>query len=107
MRTLSSTLLLAQKAASHIPYVSVVAQNKMTDVVRLKWERLYEGSEDSYYHAVAMPGDGSLIRVRVTPPSDNCKLYRQRVGSPGPQSDFSAWTYTNQYNCQAVAAFSG
>jgi hypothetical protein len=53
-----------------------------------------------------MPGDGSLIRVRVTPPADGRKLYRQRVVSPGPQSDFSQWLYTNQYDVVTVACCS-
>jgi hypothetical protein len=37
-----------------------------------------------------MPGDGSLLRARVDPASN--QLYRQRVASPGPGSDFSPWT---------------
>ncbi|MDP2919376.1 MAG: hypothetical protein Q8O43_04060 [Dehalococcoidia bacterium] len=106
MRTLSSTLLASQKSASRIPYVKVTATNKLVGVVRLKWERLYTGTEPDGYHAVTVPGDGSLVRVRVGPGEDSNKLYRQRVTSPGPQSDFSQWTYTNQYNCQAVAVAS-
>ncbi len=104
MRTLSSTLLSAQKQASHIPYVKLEALNKIAGVTRLDWVRLYSGQEDDYFHAVTMPGDGSLIRVRITPPSDSRKLYRQRVANPGPGSDFSQWTYTNQYNAVIVAA---
>lgn len=106
MRTLSSTLLAAQKEASHTPYVKVEAKNKIAGVVRLDWTRLYSGTEDDYFHALTMPGDGSLIRVRITPLADGSKLYRQRVTNPGPASDFSSWTYTNQYNCLAVAAAS-
>jgi len=103
MRTISTSLLAAQKAADHVPYVRVIATNRLTDVVRLMWERLYTGIEDNYYHAVAVAGDGSLLRVRVGPPGDNLKLYYQRVAAPGPQSNFSGWTYTGQYGCQAVA----
>jgi len=103
MRQLSSTLLAAQKEASRVPCVKVEASNKHAGVVNLRWERLYNGSEDDYYHAVTMPGDGSLIRVRVTPPSDARKLYRQRVASPTPQSDFSQWVYTSQYDVVTVA----
>lgn len=106
MRQLSSTLLAAQRRASHIPYVRVRASNKITGVVRLDWTRLYTGSEDDYFHAMTIPGDGSLIRVRVTPPADSRKLYRQRVADPGPESDFSQWVYTNQYNAVVVAAAS-
>ncbi len=106
MRSLTSTLLAAQKEAGRTPYLKLEAKNKIDGVVRLDWTRLYVGSEDDYFHAVTMPGDGSLVRVRLTPPSDARKLYRQRVVSPGPASDFSSWTYTSQYNCLAVAAAS-
>jgi hypothetical protein len=106
MRQLSSTLLAAQKEATHVPYVRVEASNRHTGVVNLRWARLYTGSEDDYYHAVTMPGDGSLIRVRVTPPADSRKLYRQRVANPSPQSDFSQWVYTNQYDVVTVAGCS-
>jgi len=106
MRNLTSTLLTAQQEASHTPYIELVASNKISGVVRLDWERLYDGSEDDYFHAVTMPGDGSIIRVRITPPGDGRKLYRQRVANPGPSSNFSNWTYTNQYNCVVVAAAS-
>ncbi|MEE9366525.1 MAG: hypothetical protein V3W44_07560, partial [Dehalococcoidales bacterium] len=103
MRDLTATLLAAQKQAAATPYVKVEARNKIAGVVRLDWTRLYSGSEDDYYHAVTMPGDGSLVRVKVTLPGDSRKLYRQRVPDPGPTSDFSQWTYTNQLNAAAVA----
>ena len=106
MRTLSSTLLTAQKEATHTPYVKVVVYNKIAGVVRYDWTRLYTGTEDDYFHAVTMPGDGSLIRARITLPADSRKLYRQRVANPGPSSDYSTWTYTNQYNAVVVASAS-
>ena len=67
---------------------------------------MYQGNEAEYYHGLTASGDGSLIRVRITLPSDSCKLYRQRVANPGSQSDFSVWTYTGQTNCLAVAVAS-
>ncbi len=106
MRSLSETLLATQKEATQIPYVKVEAKNKVTDIVRLDWARLYTGSEADYFHAVTMPGDGSLVRVRITPPADSRKLHRQRVTNPGPQSDFSQWVYTDQYNAVVVACAS-
>ncbi|MFH1382601.1 MAG: hypothetical protein ABIH70_06865 [Chloroflexota bacterium] len=106
MRTLSATLLAAQKQASATPYVKVEAKNKIGGVVRLDWSRLYTGTEDEFFHAATMPEDGSLIRARITFPVDGQKLYWQRVANPGPSSDFTAWTYTNQYNCIVVAAAS-
>jgi len=89
MRNLTSTLLATQKQASHIPCVKVEACNTIAGVVRLKWARLYTGSEADYFHAVTMPDDGSLIRIRVTPPGDS-----------------SQWVYTNQYNAVVVACCS-
>jgi hypothetical protein len=104
MRELTATLLAAQQQESGIPCVKVVAANKIFGVVRYDWSRLYNGSEDDYYHALAMPADGSLIRARITLPSDSRKLYRQRVSSPGEGSDFSQWIYTGQYNAVVAAA---
>jgi hypothetical protein len=106
MRELTSTLLAAQKQATAVPYIKVEVTNKIVGVVRYDWERVYNGTEEDYLHALTLPGDGSLIRVRVTPPTDAQKLYRQRVSNPGPESDFSQWTDTGQYNVVAVAAAS-
>ncbi len=106
MRSLSETLLATQKEATRTPYVKLEAKNKIAGVVRYDWTRFYNGSEDDYFHAVTMPGDGSLIRVRITPPADSRKLYRQRVANPNPDSDFSQWVYTNQYNAVIVACCS-
>jgi hypothetical protein len=106
MRQLSSTLLIAQQQASGAPYIRVEVSDKHCGVVNLHWERLYAGAEDDYFHAMTIPGDGSLIRVRVTPTADSRKLYRQRVPSPNPQSDFSQWVYTSQYDVVTVAGCS-
>jgi hypothetical protein len=106
VRELTSTLADAQKQAVAVPYVKVEVVNKIAGVVRQDWSRLYTGSEPDYYHALTVPSDGSLVRVRITPPADSRKLYRQRVVSPGPTSDFSQWTYTNQYNAVVVAVAS-
>ena len=89
MRTLPAALLAAQRNASAVPYVKLEVTDRLAGVPRLRWERLYTGSEDDYHHAVTMPADGSLIRTRVSAAN---VLYLQRVISPGPSSDFSAWT---------------
>ena len=104
MRELSETLMATQRQASRTPYVKLTASNRIAGVTRLDWTRLYQGSEDNYFHAVTMPGDGSLLRVRITPPADCRKLYRQRVVDPDAESDFSQWDYTGQYNAVIVAA---
>ena len=106
MRQLASALLAAQQQDSRVPFVRVEVSNKHAGVVNLRWERLYDGAEDDYHHGLTMPGDGSMVRVRVTPPADSRKLYRQRVADPGPQSDFSQWLYTGQYDVIAAACCS-
>jgi hypothetical protein len=103
MRTLSSTLLAAQQKETVVPCLKIVAVNKTAGVNRNDWVRFYDGSEDDYYHSLAVPGDGSLIKVRITPPADSNKLYRQRITSPGPGSDYSQWTYTGHYGVMATA----
>lgn len=55
MRTLSPTLLAAQKQASVTPYIKVEAGNKIAGVVRYDWSRLYTGSEEEYRHAITIP----------------------------------------------------
>jgi hypothetical protein len=106
MRTLTATLLAAQKTSSRTPCVKVEARNNLCGVVNLKWTRLYTGTEPDGQHALTLPADGSLIRLRVTPSTDNYKLYRQRVISPEADSDFTQWTYLSQYGIAAVAACS-
>jgi len=90
MRTLSSTLIAAQRSNSCLPYVKVGILDRVAGITRLNWARLYSGSEPDFHHAATMPGDGSLSRSRVDPAS--YQLYRQRVASPRPGSDFSPWT---------------
>jgi hypothetical protein len=106
MRTLTSTLLTAQKQAASIPYMKIEAVSKIAGVDKYSWSRLYDGSEDDYFHTLTIAGDGSMVRARITPVSDSRKLYRQRVSNPGPGSDFSQWTYTNQYGAVVTAATS-
>ena len=106
MRELTATLLATQKQAAATPFVKVEAVNKVNGAVRYKWSRLYNGSEDEYFHAATVPGDNSLNRFRITPPADSRKLYRQRIASPGPESDFTQWTYSGQYNVVIAAAAS-
>lgn len=91
MRNLPPDLLAAQRSASTAPFLQVQVSERIGNVRRLRWQRLYTGSEPDYYHAATMPADGSLLRARVDP-ADN-KLYYQRVTSPGAGSDFSGWTY--------------
>ena len=104
MKELNETLLAAQKEASRTPYVTLTVWNKMAGAVNPKYERLYTGSEPDGCHALAIAADGSLIRLRVTPPEDNKRLYRERVANPGPGAGFGQWVDTGRYDVLAVAA---
>ncbi len=92
MRNLSTTLVEAQRSPARLPYVKVEVVERVAGVTRLSWSRLYQGSEPDFHHAATIPGDGSLLRLRVDP-ADNGE-YRQRVENPGPNSDFSLWEKT-------------
>ena len=88
MRSLSGTLTAAQKTPASLPHPKVEILDRVAGITRLNWTRLYTGAEADNFHAVAMPSDGSLIRLRI----DSTNLYRQRVTTPGAGSDFTAWT---------------
>lgn len=92
MRSLSSTLLEAQRAASGRPYVKVEIVERVGGVARLMWERLYEGNEADYFHAAGLLDVGGvtyLLRFRVDPTDDT--LYYQGVEAD-EGSNFSSWT---------------
>lgn len=86
------------------PYVRARITKKWGGVIRYDFDNLYSGDEDDGDHCAAMPGDGSLIRLRVTLAATSHQLHYQRVTNPNPESDFSAWTYLNIYNVLGVAS---
>lgn len=90
MRSLSSTLLAAQRSASGEPFVTVEVLDMVAGVVRPSFSRFYTGTEPDFHHTATMPGDSSLVRARVQTSSNN--LYVQRVANPGSQSDYTNWT---------------
>lgn len=79
MRTLSTSLLTAQKKADRLPYVDAKVYDYEAGIKRLSWTRLYEGSEADNHHGIAFDGQGSMHRIRAA--ADN-KLYRQKITSP-------------------------
>ncbi len=103
MRTLSSTLLEAQKSASSVPHVKVEVFDRIGGVPRLRFERHYTGSEPEDFHAATIPSDGSLIRARVAG-SGRHYIYLQRVPNPTPTSDFGSWTRAIQVSSVANMA---
>ena len=88
MRTLSDTLLAAQKKADRLPYVEAKVYDYKAGIKRLTWTCLYEGSEPDNHHGIAFDGQGSMHRIRA----NGSNLYRQKITNPGPSSDFSQWT---------------
>lgn len=87
MRTLSSVLLAAQKAASTEPYVDVVVENSIAGVRRLDMAQIDATAHAIAKHDVAVAGDGSVTRVRM----ESAAVKQQRVANPatGP---WNAWT---------------
>jgi len=103
MKTLSSTLLAAQKKPDRLPYVEAKVYDFDQGIKRLSWTRLYTGSEADNHHGIAFDGQGSMHRIRV----NGSNLYRQKVTTPDAASDYSAWTLIAA-NCQgpcAIAAY--
>jgi hypothetical protein len=106
MRELTPSLLAAQRAASAVPYIKVAVHDTSFGTANLRFTRLYTGAEPDYFHAAAMPADGSLIRARITPPADSRRLLYQRVSDPAKGSAFSQWSDSGQYDCVVTAAAS-
>ena len=80
MRTLSATLLAAQKKASHIPFVEAKVYDYEQGIKRLSWDRLYEGSEPDNHHGIAFDSQGSMHRIRA----EHILLPYQKITNPGP-----------------------
>jgi hypothetical protein len=89
MRTLSETLLAAQKKADRLPYVEAKVYDYEQGIKRLSWERLYTGSEPDNHHGIAFDGQGSMHRIRA---AAGDLLYYQKVTAPDENSDYSQWT---------------
>ena len=103
MRALTDALLSAQRLASSRPWVRVEALDRMAGIARLRFRRLYSGSESEGPHALTIPADGSLVRARIDL-SDNNRLYLQRAVSPSPTSDFTRWAWLGAVSRDAGVA---
>ena len=78
MKTLSSTLLAAQKKPDRLPYVEAKAYDLEQGIRRLTWTRLYTGTEPDSHHGIAFDGQDAIHRIRV----DGSNLYRHKLPSP-------------------------
>jgi len=109
MRTLSDALKAIQRqqplwnpgTGAGKPLLRVRIRNRRGGVVFPHWTRFYDGAEPVYYHAVAIPADGSLNRFHVS--DVDFLLYRQRVAAPDAESDYTNWIDTEQ-QARAIAA---
>lgn len=90
MRGITATLDAARRSPSAKPYLHVQLHDHDVGSLRLRWRRVYTGIDPDGPCAAAVAGDGALLRVRIDPSTG--ALTRQRIASPGPDSDFSAWT---------------
>ncbi|MGA2159113.1 MAG: hypothetical protein ABSG90_07825 [Dehalococcoidia bacterium] len=99
MRTISDALKAEQVRASRKPLVKLevatfghpaAVQATELQWQDFAWERLTAAADATVptYHALAVPGDGSVCRLRNVAGA----LYYQRVASPSGSSDWSAWS---------------
>jgi hypothetical protein len=78
VRTLLADLLAEQTKRTPNPYLRVQVLDHAGGIARLHWTQPYDGAEADGPHALAIPTDGSLNRLRVA----SNVLYRQRVTTP-------------------------
>jgi hypothetical protein len=78
MKTLTATLLAAQKKPHRLPYVEAKVYDYEAGIKRLSWTRVYEGSEPDNHHGIAFDGQGSMHRIR----SQGSNLYYQKQVLP-------------------------
>lgn len=90
MRALTPTLRAAQQAASAEPYLRVRLLDRDAGAIRLRWKRIHVGDEPDGPCALAVAGDGALLRARIDPATG--ALSRQRVTDPAAGEGFDAWT---------------
>jgi hypothetical protein len=88
VKTLSSTLLAAQKSVSSLPFVKARLRDFYGDSPRVRFQRWYTGTEADGPTACVGAADGALIRAR----NDGGTLFISRVASPNAGSTFSSWT---------------
>ena len=88
MRPIPASLRAHQRGLDRLPHVRAIVRAERWGVPLLPWERLYEGDERDCPHALAVAGDGTVIRVR----NDAGALAVSRVPSPGTDSAWDTWT---------------
>ena len=105
MRSLSSTLLEAQKNPRRQPYLGVTVDRRLPHVFHPVFTRLLNTTETAARHDLHLTSNGTLIRARIT--RSNSGLYVQRVANAGSNSSFTQWTYLNKAHPDAGVALCG
>ncbi len=88
MRPIPNSLKVHQRGPDRLPHVRAIIRAERWGVPLLPWERLYTGDERDCPHALAVAGEGTVIRAR----NDAGALAVSRVSNPGADSDWSTWT---------------
>jgi hypothetical protein len=104
MRTLTPTLLAAQRSSARTPYIEAEVRDFEQGIARLSWTRLYTGTEPHNHHGIAFDGQGNMHRIRADAAN---ALFYQRITSPAAGSPFATWTQiaTDCAGPCAIAAF--
>ena len=105
MRSLSPTLLEAQRSARHRPYLGVTVERRLPHLFHPVFTRLLNTDDTPTRHGLHLTSGGDLIRAHVS--RSDSKLYVQRVGNAGPNSSFTQWTYLNNAYPDAGVALCG
>jgi hypothetical protein len=90
MKSLTSTLLAAQKKARAKPYVRVRIFDMIGVHSRYTWAQLSSDGTDDYPCAACVAGDDSIVRMKVV----SGTVYRQRITDPTVGSQWTTWTNT-------------
>ena len=88
MRAIPDSLKAHQRGPDRLPHVRAIIRAERWGVPLLPWERLYTGDERDCPHALAVAGDGTVIRAR----NDAGALAVSRASSPGTDSAWDRWT---------------
>ena len=88
MRPIPNSLKVHQRGPDRLPHVRAIIRAERWGVPLLPWERLYTDDERDCPHALAVAGDGTVVRAR----NDAGELTVSRVSSPGADSAWGTWT---------------
>jgi hypothetical protein len=104
MRTISAALDAAQRQASRDPVIAAAVRNDVECVRRLDYESLNTTSQTATKHDVAVTGNGTVIRVRIT--GGAVKINRVEEADVGTPVNFDSWSdlQTGMGSQVAVAA---